>query len=82
MCDRSRSDASRGSVHPDDEVITVGPEVLIELRAAAAARRDAEGRAEGAVIVARRAGLSWGVIGAQLGITRQGARQRYGALTD
>jgi predicted DNA-binding transcriptional regulator YafY len=54
---------------------------LAELRAAAAARRDAEERIETAAIDAHRAGLSWGVIGAQLGMTRQGARQRFERLT-
>jgi hypothetical protein len=67
---------------PDDELVTLGPEILTELRAAAAARRDAEGRAAGAVRAARSAGMSWGIIGAQLGIGRQGARQRYAAITD
>jgi hypothetical protein len=56
--------------------------VLQELRAAAAARRAAEDRVEAAVTIARSAGLSWGVIGAQLGVTRQGARQRFEHLND
>jgi hypothetical protein len=55
---------------------------LAELRAAASARRDAEGRIEAAALAAHRAGLSWGVIGAQLGMTRQGARQRFERLID
>ncbi len=62
---------------PDEELVVADRGVLDELRAAAAARRDAESRVESAVIAAHRSGLSWGVIGAQLGITRQGARQRY-----
>jgi len=53
---------------------------LAELRAAAAALREAEGRIEAAALAAHRAGLSWGVIGAQLGMTRQGARQRFERL--
>ncbi|MBA3606674.1 MAG: hypothetical protein H0W46_12030 [Acidimicrobiia bacterium] len=53
---------------------------LAELRAAAAARREAEGRVEAAALAAHRAGLSWGVIGTQLGMTRQGARQRFERL--
>ena len=56
--------------------------VLRELRAAAAARRAAEERVEAAVIAAKQAGLSWGLIGAQLGVTRQGARQRFDPLID
>ncbi len=59
------------------EVLVVPSAVLRELRAAAAARRAAEDRVEAAVINARNLGLSWGVVGAQLGITRQGARQRF-----
>ncbi len=55
---------------------------LAELRAAASARREAEGRIEDAALAAHSAGLSWGVIGAQLGMTRQGARQRFERLID
>ncbi|MBK5331401.1 MAG: hypothetical protein JJD93_05485 [Ilumatobacteraceae bacterium] len=55
---------------------------LAELRASAAARREAEGRLEAAALAAHRSGLSWGVIGAQLGMTRQGARQRFERLVD
>lgn len=57
-------------------------QTLEELRAAAAARREADGRIEAAALSAHRAGLSWGVIGAQLGMTRQGARQRFERLVD
>lgn len=56
--------------------------VLRELRAAAAGRRAAEERLEAAVVEAKCAGLSWGTIGAQLGVTRQGARQRFERLVD
>lgn len=59
------------------KVALIEGEVLRELRVAAAARRGAEERVEAAVIAAKAAGLSWGSIGAQLGVTRQGARQRY-----
>ncbi len=65
---------------PGDELVVTDPAVLAELRAAAEAQRDAQGRVETAVLAARRAGLSWGVIGAQIGITRQGARQRFERL--
>ena len=65
---------------PDEQYTVTSPNVLIELRAAAASRREAEGRVESAVLSARRSGLSWGVIGTQLGLTRQGARQRYERL--
>ncbi len=66
----------RGDVQVVDAV------VLRELRAAAALRRDAEQRVEAAVLSARHAGASWGLIGAQLGVTRQGARQRFERLLD
>lgn len=61
----------------DGRVQPVDGALLRELRAAAAARRAAEERVEAAVIAAKHAGLSWGVIGAQIGVTRQGARQRF-----
>ena len=48
--------------------------------AAFAARREADARIEAAALAAHRAGLSWGAIGAQLGMTRQGARQRFERL--
>lgn len=66
----------------DDKYEVTDTETLAELRAAAAARRDTEGRIEAAAIIAHRAGLSWGVIGAQLGMTRQGARQRFERLIE
>lgn len=66
----------QGRVRPVDGA------VFRELRAAAAGRRAAEERLEAAVIAAKAAGLSWGTIGAQLGVTRQGARQRYERLID
>jgi hypothetical protein len=63
----------------DDYVVT-GSDALAELRAAAAARRVADSRIEAAPLRAHRDGASWGVIGAQLGVTRQGARQRFERL--
>ena len=66
----------------DDAYSVTDSATLAELRAAAAARREAEGRIEAAALTAHRAGLSWGVIGAQLGMTRQGARQRFERLVD
>ena len=66
---------------PDDTYLSADAATLSELRAAAAAQREAEGRNEAAAIAAHRSGLSWGVIGAQLGMTRQGARQRFERLT-
>ena len=67
---------------PDDRYSVIDTATLAELRAAAAARREAEGRIEAAALAAHRAGLSWGVIGAQLGMTRQSARQRFEHLTN
>ena len=66
--------------HSDDEYSVTDAATLRELRAAAAERREAEGRIEAAALAAHRAGLSWGTIGAQLGMTRQGARQRFERL--
>jgi hypothetical protein len=63
------------------DYVVIGADALAELRAAAAARRAAEGRIEAAALRAHREGASWGVIGAQLGMTRQGARQRFQPLT-
>jgi hypothetical protein len=66
--------------HSDDEYSVTDAATLSELRAAAAERREAECRIEAAALAAHRAGLSWGTIGAQLGMTRQGARQRFERL--
>ena len=63
-----------------DYVVT-GTDALAELRAAAAARREADSRIEAAALRAHREGASWSAIGAQLGITRHGARQRFEPLT-
>lgn len=63
------------------DAIVVEFDALAELRAAAAARREADSRIEAAALRAHRDGASRGVIGAQLGITRQGARQRFERLT-
>ena len=66
---------------PDDHYTVTDAATLAELRAAAGARREAEGRIEAAALAAHQAGLSWGLIGTQLGMTRQGARQRFERLT-
>ena len=63
------------------DFVVTGGDALAELRAAAAARREADSRIEAAALQAHRNGASWGVIGAQLGMTRQGARQRFERLT-
>ena len=64
----------------DEAYLVTDSATLAELRAAASARWEAEGRIEAAALAAHRAGLSWGVIGAQLGMTRPGARQRFDVL--
>ena len=66
----------------DDSYVVTEQDALMELRAAAAARRDAESRIEAAALRARRDGASWGIIGTQLGMTRQGARQRFERLSN
>ena len=68
--------------NPNDAYLVTDAATLAELRAAASARREAEGRIEAAALAAHRAGLSWGVIGTQLGMTRQGARQRFERLAE
>ena len=68
--------------NPNDAYSVTDAATLAELRAAASARREAEGRIEAAALAAHRAGLSWGVIGTQLGMTRQGARQRFERLAE
>jgi hypothetical protein len=59
---------------PEDEVDVAG----YRLRRAALARARSERQTAEAVGEARRAGLSWRKIGAELGISAQGAQQRYG----
>ena len=66
---------------PGDGYVVVEGDALAELRAAAAERQDAVDRINSAAMRARSEGASWGVIGAQLGMTRQGARQRFERLT-
>ena len=85
---RDLSDADTDAIvatfddNTDEAYSVIDAATLAELRAAAAARREAEGRIEAAALAAHRAGLSWGVIGAQLGMTRQGARQRFERIVD
>ena len=51
--------------------------VLEVLHAAQLEREQADQRLRGAVVVARTAGCSWHDIGLALGMTAEGARQRY-----
>ena len=55
-----------------DDYVVIGSDALADLRAAASARREADGRIEAAALRAHRDCASWGVIGAQLDMTRQG----------
>jgi hypothetical protein len=66
----------------DGRVRPVDGEVSSKLKAAAVARSAGEERVEPAVLAAKQAGLSWGIVGAQLGVNRQGARRRYERLVD
>jgi hypothetical protein len=77
----AESDAIVDEFDAGSNVVVTSADVLAELRAAAAARREADSRIEAAALQAHRDGASWGVIGAQLGMTRQGARQRFEPLT-
>jgi hypothetical protein len=67
--------------HSDDEDAVTDAVTLRELRAAVAARREAGARIEAAALAAHRAGLSR-AIGARLGMTRQGVRQRFERLVN
>jgi hypothetical protein len=82
---RELSDAEADAIVDEfdsgSDYTVTGAAALAELRSAAAARREADSRIEAAALQAYRGGASWGVIGAQLGMTRQGARQRFEPLT-
>ena len=52
------------------------------LRRAALARARSERQVADAVDAARRAGISWKRIGKELGISAQGAQQRYATVTE
>ena len=62
---------------PTGPAIDAAP--LRDLARAVAVRDDAERAIGAAVDAARDQGLSWATIGAVLGISRQGALQRYGS---
>ena len=61
---------------PDDEV-GVAEHLL---RRAALARAESERQIGEAVLAARRAGISWKHVGAELGISAQAAQQRHGPV--
>jgi hypothetical protein len=62
---------------PDDEVEVA--EYL--LRRAAQDRARSERQVAEAVLAARRAGMTWRRVGAELGISAQAAQQRYGSAS-
>jgi hypothetical protein len=63
---------------PDDEIDVAE----YRLRRAALSRARSERQVAEAVVAARRAGVSWKRIGAELGISAQAAQQRYGSVTE
>jgi hypothetical protein len=81
----ARSDAEAEAVidafDSGSDYVVTDTDVLTDLRAAAASLHSAEHRIEAAALRAHRAEASGGVIGAQLGMTRQDARQRFERLT-
>ena len=78
----AEAQATVAEIDAADAYDVTGTDALADPRAAAAARREADSRIEAAALRAHRDGASWGVIGAQLGMTRQGARQRFERLTN
>lgn len=56
------------------------PAALAELRAAVVARADAERQLVDHIAAARKHGLPWSTIGAEVGTSGEAARQKYGPL--
>ena len=56
------------------------PAALAELRAAVVARADAERQLVDHIVAARKRGLPWSTIGAEVGTSGEAARQKYGPL--
>ncbi len=63
------------------QAVTVA-DLVVGLNAAVAGRQAADEWLDAAVIAARRGRVSWARIGAAIGLTRQGARQRYAPLVE
>ncbi|HWD07817.1 MAG TPA: hypothetical protein VHA57_01860 [Actinomycetota bacterium] len=76
-CDARRSTLGKG-VAPRSLVPGRDWSALAAVEVAVVRLAAAEAELAGAVEHARRSGLSWGMLGAALGITRQAAQQRYG----
>ena len=66
----------------DDSAAIAVPEHLALIGAAARAEGEARAILQRSVAAARGGGASWALIGAELGMSRQAAQQRFGALSD
>lgn len=62
----------------DERAVLGVPELLAVVAASARAERESEALLRRAVVSARAAGASWALIGAELGMSRQAAQQRFG----
>ena len=81
LLDRAEDLAARFEAYepnPEDETSVAES----HLRRAALARAQNEHQTVEAVIGARRVGLSWRRIGAELGVSAQAAQQRFGRLVE
>jgi hypothetical protein len=85
---RTREQLEAAAREADAWLESLGDDVTVDdpadLRAVAAAVRDvadAEAQLANAVRIARENGRSWGRIGMALGVSKQAARQRFGAET-
>jgi hypothetical protein len=54
-------------------------EVFAEMQRRGALLQQLEGELDALAVTAREVGLSWSLIGAAVGLTAEGARQRYGS---
>jgi hypothetical protein len=80
-CNAARSTLGKGQT-PVPLPTGPGFDVLGRVATAHQQANAAEATLAAAVIRARQAGASWSVIGAQLGVSRQGARQRFTRASD
>lgn len=73
--------AARFEAAEPNPVGDAGQAAVLDLRSAVVDRGRAEARILAAVTRARAEGVSWAVLAATLGTTRQAAQQRYGGST-